>query len=115
MTTTRRDFVIGTGATLAAANLATQAAATNKDAAAEKLLTEFTEELLVDYPESATQLGIDNGARSGLKSKLADRSAAGQKAIAQRVAKRVERLKSIDVSQVGRCGAHRRGCHAHRA
>ena len=98
---TRRDFVIGTGAALAVSNLPAVSATTNNDAAAGKLLSEFTEELLVDYPESATQLGIDNGARAGLKSKLSDRSAAGQKTIAQRVAKRVERLKSIDVSRLG--------------
>jgi uncharacterized protein (DUF885 family) len=101
MSTTRRDFVIGTGATLAAANLNAQAATPNKDAATEKLLIGMTEELLVDYPESATQLGIDNGARAALKSKLADRSAAGQKTIAQRVAQRLDRLKSVDLSALG--------------
>jgi uncharacterized protein (DUF885 family) len=60
------------------------------------LLAEFTEELLVDYPESATMLGIDADARAGLKSKLSDRSAAGQQTLARRVAARLERLKSID-------------------
>jgi hypothetical protein len=35
--------------------------------------------VLVEYPESATMLGIDIGARAGLKRKLSDRSAAGQK------------------------------------
>jgi uncharacterized protein (DUF885 family) len=100
MSTTRRDFVIGTGATLAASHLNAQAASP-KDAAAETLLAEFTEELLVDYPESATMLGIDNGARASLKSKLADRSAAGQDAIAKRVARRVERLKTIDAAALG--------------
>jgi len=101
MTTTRRDFVIGTGATLAAVNLDAQAGATKNDAAVEKMLAKLTEELLVDYPESATQLGIDNGARAALKSQLADRSVAGQKTIAQRVAWRLERLKAIDVSRLG--------------
>ena len=67
MSTTRRDFVIGTGATLAAARLGQAASPADKDAAAEKLLAEFAEELMVDYPESATQLGIDNGARAALK------------------------------------------------
>jgi uncharacterized protein (DUF885 family) len=101
MTTTRRDFVIGTGATLAAAQLSAAAPASAKDAAAVKMLSEFTEELLVDYPESATMLGIDKGARAGLKAKLADRSAAGQDAIAKRVAGRVEKLKAIDTAALG--------------
>jgi len=101
MTTTRRDFVIGTGAALAASKLSAVNAAAEQDAGAENLLATFTEELLVDYPESATMLGIDNGARAALKSKLADRSAAGQETLARRVAQRLERLKSIDIATLG--------------
>ena len=97
MSTTRREFVIGTGAALAAANLTTNAA-TNKDAVTEKLLAELAEELMVDYPESAALLGIDNGPRAALKSKLTDRSAAGQKVIAQRAAKRLAKLSAIDLT-----------------
>src|SRR3954468_4349103 len=100
MTTNRRDFVIGTGATLAATHLSA-AAAPNKDAAAEKLLSGMTEELLAEYPESATLLGIDAGARAGLKSKLTDRSAAGQKAIAAATAKRLAKLQAIDTAALG--------------
>ena len=98
---TRRDFVIGSGAALAVSNLPAGSAIPSGDKAAETLLAAVTEELLVDYPESATQLGIDNGARAALKSKLGDRSAAGQKAIAKRVAQRIDRLKSIDTSRLG--------------
>jgi len=103
---TRRDFVIGTGAALAATHLPAMSApvdikAPTGDSAASKLVADITEELLVDYPESATQLGIDNGARVALKSKLGDRSAAGQKTIAQRVAQRLERLKAIDITKLG--------------
>src|SRR5687767_13929541 len=101
MSTTRRDFVIGTGATLAASQLSAQTDTSPKEAAADALLAEFTEELLVDYPESATMLGIDNGARASWKSRLADRSAAGQDAIAKRVASRVERLKTVDAAALG--------------
>jgi len=95
---TRRDFVIGTGAALAVSNLPAVNAAANNDTTAGTLLEAITEELLVDYPESATQLGIDNGSRVALKSKLGDRSAAGQKAVAKRVAQRLERLNAIDTS-----------------
>src|ERR1044072_384939 len=100
MTTNRRDFIVGTGVALALANLPARAAA-DGDAAAEKLLAEIAEEMLVDYPETATSLGIDKDKRAGLKSKLQDRSAAGQQKIAQRVAKRIERLKAIDTSKLG--------------
>ena len=95
MTTSRRDFVIGSTAALAATHMST--AATNAprspaDEAAEQLLAGIAAELLADYPENATALGIDSGARAALKAKLTDRSAAGQKAIAQRSAARLERL-----------------------
>ena len=100
MTASRRDFIVGTAAAIAVANLPAHAARTD-DAASEKLLAEFAEELLVDYPESATGLGIDTGRRADLKARLSDRSAAGQQAIARRVAKRLERMKSIDASRLG--------------
>ena len=99
MTTNRRDFIVGTGAALALANLPVRAAG-DADGAAEKLLAEFAEELLVDYPETASSLGIDKDKRYGLKSKLTDRSAAGQQAIAKRVENRLQRLKTLDVSQL---------------
>ena len=96
---TRRDFVIGTA--LALSNLPAVSASPTNDGPARKLLDAITEELLVDYPESATQLGIDIGTRAALKSKLADRSATGQKTIAQRVAQRLDRMKSFDMAALG--------------
>jgi uncharacterized protein (DUF885 family) len=99
MTTNRRDFMVGTGAALALANLPARAAG-DGDAAAEKLLAETAEEIMVDYPETASSLGIDKDKRVALKSKLQDRSAAGQKAIEQRIAKRLERLKAVDTSRL---------------
>jgi uncharacterized protein (DUF885 family) len=97
MTTSRREFLMGAGAAIALTHLPVRAA-DDPDAAARKLLDEVTEELLVDYPETATGLGIDSGKRAFLKSKLTDRSPAGQEAIARRVARRLERLKAIDMS-----------------
>jgi uncharacterized protein (DUF885 family) len=99
MTTSRRDFIVGTGAAIALAHLPARAAG-SADAAAEQLVSEIAEELMVDYPESASGLGIDKGKRAGLKSKLGDRSAAGQQAIAKRVEQRLQRLKAIDASQL---------------
>src|SRR5688572_32527825 len=100
MTTSRREFIAGTGAAIALAHLPVRAAE-NADAAAQKLIAEFAEEMLLDYPESASSLGIDKDKRSGLKAKLQDRSAAGQQAIAKRVAKRLDRLKTIDTGRRG--------------
>ncbi len=100
MTTSRRDFIVGTGAAIAVAQLPTRAVGADGDESVQELLAEFAEELLVDYPESATSLGIDTGARAALKAKLSDRSAAGQQSIAQRVATRLERLKAIDTSKL---------------
>ena len=100
MSFTRREFVIASSATLAASQVARSATSEN-DGAAESLLAEFAEELLVDYPESATMLGIDAGDRAALKTKLSDRSPAGQQAIEKRIARRLERLKGIDPNGLG--------------
>ena len=98
MTTNRRDFIAGTGAVIAAlANLRARAA-DGADSAVEKLLAETAEELLADYPENATALGIDSGARAQVKARLTDRSAAGQQAIARRVSARLERLRAVDAA-----------------
>jgi uncharacterized protein (DUF885 family) len=101
MSTTRRDFVLASTAALAATRMSNATNVDPRDATAEQLLAQIAEDLMIDYPENATALGVDTGARAGLKSKLSDRSAAGQKAIAQRVAQRVERLKAIDVAALG--------------
>ncbi len=101
MSTTRRDFIAGAGAACVLANLPVPArAGAGANEEVQALLAQFAEELMVDYPESATSLGIDNGQRAGLKARLADRSAAGQRAIAQRVAQRLERLKAVDVAKL---------------
>jgi uncharacterized protein (DUF885 family) len=102
MTTTRRDFMVGAGAALAAGNLPgcarEDAAGASADGAAQRLLDGVAEELMSDYPENATALGIDKGQRAALKSKLSDRSANGQQQIAGRVAKRLEAMKQLDTS-----------------
>lgn len=100
MTTNRREFIAATGALVAA--LSNLAACAKRDGATDvqALLAEIAEDILTDYPENATTLGIDHGARAGLKARLTDRSAAGQAAIAKRVADRLARLRAIDASSL---------------
>ena len=94
----RRELILGASAlafTSAVPARAFQAAAP-ADAAAEAVLAGVAEELLADYPENATGLGLDTGGRAALKSRLTDRSAAGQQAIARRTRERLARLRAID-------------------
>ena len=98
MTTSRREFIAGASALFAVLVHHRACAAGGADSAVEKLLAGIAEELLADYPENATNLGIDTGLRAPLKARLSDRSAAGQQAIARRVASRLERLRSIDTA-----------------
>jgi uncharacterized protein (DUF885 family) len=101
MTANRREFIAATGAALASlSGLASCAkpAPAPKAVDVEGLLDEVAEAMLADYPENATALGIDTGARAGLKARLTDRSAAGQSAIATRVAERLRRLQAVDAA-----------------
>ncbi len=98
MTTNRREFIAGTGALMAALTQLRARAAEGAGTPVEKLLAGIAEDLLADYPETATSLGIDNGVRAALKARLSDRSAAGQAAIARRVTARLERLRTIDAA-----------------
>jgi uncharacterized protein (DUF885 family) len=102
MAATRRDFIAGTGAAIAALSNLAACARRGSSAAAvldvEPMLSRVAEDLLADYPENATSLGIDTGARAALKARLTDRSAAGQTAIAKRVAERLARLEAVDAA-----------------
>ena len=77
-----------------------QSAASPADAAANRLLADGAEELLAQYPENATILGIDKDARAALKSRLTDRSAAGVARAAKAAAARLKKLDAIDRGQV---------------
>jgi uncharacterized protein (DUF885 family) len=98
MTANRREFIAVTSALVAVLASSRARAASGAGSVVAALLAETAEELLSDYPENATSLGIDNGPRAALKTKLSDRSAAGQKAIARRVAKRLEQLRAVDAA-----------------
>ena len=72
----------------------------NPDADAMKLLDEIGANLLRLQPEGATSLGLDTGANAALRSQLADRSAAGQQRIAERVRADLTRAAAIDLSRL---------------
>ena len=73
-------------------------ATANPEADALALLEQIGENYLRFAPEGATTLGIDTGARVALRSQLADRSAEGQKKIADQVRQDLERANAFDTS-----------------
>ncbi|KTE25924.1 MULTISPECIES: DUF885 domain-containing protein [unclassified Sphingopyxis] len=62
---------------------------------AQTLLDSIADNLLALSPEGATGLGIDTGARAAMRGKLGDRSAAGQKAIADTLKADVARIRAF--------------------
>ena len=95
----RRD-VLALGAAAAAfggAALGSKAlAAAPGDAGAEALLSSVAEDLMREYPENASSLGLDKGARAALKSTLTDRSLEGRAKLAVTAKARVARMKAVD-------------------
>jgi uncharacterized protein (DUF885 family) len=95
-----RRLFLSAGASAAALTLApgARAAAAKSGEAARlnTLLDAFFEEGLVRQPENATELGLDKGARAGLKAKLEDVSTAGMAAEKAATESQIARLKAID-------------------
>jgi uncharacterized protein (DUF885 family) len=100
MRTTRRQLLLGTAGTFAAAALPRQASAlfADADARAEALLTRTAETFLTLYPETATSLGVDKDARAQLKHQLADRSPKGQGKIAAHLRATLADLGKLDAA-----------------
>ncbi|SEI63645.1 Uncharacterized conserved protein, DUF885 familyt [Sphingobium sp. AP50] len=99
MTTSRRDFLVAGSSAIALSALPARAlAATDTaDGRAEAILSDMAEAMLADAPESASGLGIDTGARVALKSRLGDKTPAGQAQIAAHVKDRLAKLRAIDL------------------
>lgn len=91
----RRDL-LALGAAAAAFGGKALAAAAPGDASAEALLSQVAEDLMRDYPENASALGLDKGARAALKSSLTDRSLEGRGKLAAAAKARVARMKAVD-------------------
>jgi uncharacterized protein (DUF885 family) len=96
MLTTRRDMLAAGASALGLTALPARAADT-PDASAQALLADTAEAMLADAPEIASGLGLDTGARAALKSRLGNKSPAGQAQIATHVKDRLARLRAIDL------------------
>jgi uncharacterized protein (DUF885 family) len=91
----RRVFLASTAAAAAVPALPAMAAPP-ADATTEAMLSQAADALLAEYPENASALGLDKGARAGLKSRLTDRSLAGRARHAEAARARLARLRARD-------------------
>jgi uncharacterized protein (DUF885 family) len=99
----RRDVLALSAATLAlGASGKAFAAAAPGDAAGEALLAQVAEDLMREYPENASALGLDKDKRAGLKSSLTDRSLEGRATLAAAARARVARMKAVDRKDLSR-------------
>jgi uncharacterized protein (DUF885 family) len=73
---------------------------TPNEASALALLDEVADNLIRLMPEQATSLGIDTGARAALRSLLTDRSAEGQRRIANQLRTDLARVNAFDASNL---------------
>lgn len=98
----RREFLAAAAAAgvyaLAREALARDGARANP--ALGRLLGEFSQALLVEYPDSATFLGLDTGANAHLRRELPGRSIAADEARARSCSERLQRLKAFDASRL---------------
>jgi uncharacterized protein (DUF885 family) len=97
---TRREALAGLAASTALPIVSAAAPAFSADARANALLQSFADNLLRLYPEQASSLGVDTGTRAALRSKLEDRSDAGQERIASVVRADLKRAEAIDTSKL---------------
>jgi uncharacterized protein (DUF885 family) len=70
----------------------------SNEASALTLLDEMAGNLIRLRPEQATSLGIDTGARAALRSMLADRSAEGQRRLANQLRTDLARINAFDTN-----------------
>jgi uncharacterized protein (DUF885 family) len=100
--TTRRQLLLGAGSTLALAGvpLAACARAAENDGPAQALIDRIAEQMLRDYPETATTLGVDKGKRADLKHQLTDRSLKGQARIAANLKKALADIAKLDLGSL---------------
>jgi len=96
---TRRDLLVTTASFAAVSALpAASTLAFGAQPGLKAALDAVSEGMLAEYPEDATFLGLDTGARATLRGKLTDRSMEGDAARAAACADRLKMLKSVDAS-----------------
>lgn len=98
MHTSRRQLLLGSGATLVATALPAHAFAPAAEAQAKALIDRTAETLLTLSPESATSLGIDKDQRAGLKHRLADRTLTGQHKVADHLRRTLADIAKLDTN-----------------
>ena len=106
----RRGFLggaaaAGLGACTTTPNLIAVGAGGATLAPSADMLARFAEQMLIEYPENATTLGIDSGARAALRHRLTDRSAAGRAKLAAGASLRLTVLRTLDLSDLNRPAA----------
>lgn len=94
----RRQTLLGASAAAALASAPARLLAQAGAPAVEAELGTVAEALLAEYPENATALGLDKDGRAALKSRLADRSAEGQRKLADAARARLAALEAVDRS-----------------
>ncbi|TCP35139.1 DUF885 family protein [Sphingomonas sp. BK235] len=96
----RRNFIAGATAAATApawpALAATPATPANGDAALRAMLDRFFYARLEESPEQATRLGLDSGARVGLKRRLDDGSSAAQTRALARARRELAALRDVE-------------------
>ena len=100
---TRRETMTALAATAAlplTAKAAPAWAQPASDAQASALLNSVGDNLLRLNPEQATSLGLDTGARAWMRSRLGDRSAAGQQRVAATLKADLARVQALDTSKL---------------
>jgi uncharacterized protein (DUF885 family) len=102
----RREFLGGAAAASLLAGCKVSTAPGNGAASAggdlAKQLQGMAEQMLAEYPENATILGIATGSREPLNHRLTDRTPAGVQARAEAARKRLASLKTLDLSDLGK-------------
>ncbi|WP_296595385.1 DUF885 family protein [Phenylobacterium sp.] len=100
----RRLFLQGAAGVALAAATPALAQAQSEDGKLRVLLDRFWDEQIDEAPEAASSLGLDTGARAGLRARLSDYSQAGRAAMFQRTKGRLARLKGIDRAKLSAAG-----------
>jgi uncharacterized protein (DUF885 family) len=95
---TRRQALAGLGGVSLAALTGCKTLTAAPTADPQALLDDVAWNLLRHYPETATSLGVDTGSHAALRGRLADRSAAGQDALAATLRSDLARVRRVDTT-----------------